>query len=119
MGENAGRLPRVTRLLALAIKMDQQVQARVMKDYAELARLGGVSRARISQIMKLRNLAPNLQEEILFFPRVYSGPDPITERDVRDLCNLSLWSDQQLLWARIMANRSSRTNKRTLTGARG
>jgi hypothetical protein len=110
--DRAGRLPRVTRLLALAIKLDEQVRCHSIKDYAQLARVGGVSRARITQMMNLLNLAPDLQEQILFFPRVYSGPDPITERDLRGLCTLRQWSDQHLLWNRILANRSSRIGQR-------
>ena len=48
-----------------------------MKDYAELARLGHVSRALISQIMNLLLLAPDIQEEILFLPKTVAGHDPI------------------------------------------
>jgi hypothetical protein len=42
------------------------IQQGVVKDYADLARLGQVSRARITQIMNLLNLAPDIQEPILF-----------------------------------------------------
>jgi hypothetical protein len=46
-------------------------------DYAELANVGRVSRARISQIMSLLSLAPDLQEQVLFLPRTERGRDPI------------------------------------------
>jgi hypothetical protein len=39
-----------------------------IRDYAELARLGRVTRARMTQIMKLLDLAPDIQEQILFLP---------------------------------------------------
>jgi hypothetical protein len=45
-----GRLPRITRLLALAVRFEGLLQDGTARDYAELARLGGVSRARITQI---------------------------------------------------------------------
>ena len=46
-----GRVPRVSRLLALAHRLERLVRTGVVKDYAEAARLGHVTRARISQII--------------------------------------------------------------------
>ncbi len=51
-------MPRITKLMALAIRLEGLMQEGVAKDYADLARLGGVSRSRITQILNLRNLAP-------------------------------------------------------------
>ena len=48
-----GRVPRISRLMALALRLDELVRTGVVADYAELARLGHVSRARISQILNL------------------------------------------------------------------
>ena len=61
----AARLPRITRLVALAVRFEGLLQDGTVRDYADLARLGGVSRARITQIMSLRSLAPVIQERIL------------------------------------------------------
>jgi hypothetical protein len=47
------------------------------KDYSQLARLGHVSRAQITQIMNLLLLAPDIQEEILFLPKTVAGHGPI------------------------------------------
>jgi hypothetical protein len=60
------RLPHVSRLMALATRLETLLENGTVKDYADLARLGGVSRARITQIMNLRNLAPGIQEQLLF-----------------------------------------------------
>ena len=60
------RVPRLARLLALAIQLDRLVYDEEICEYAALARLGHVSRARMSQIMNLVHLAPDIQEEILF-----------------------------------------------------
>jgi len=47
----AGRVPRVARLMALALRFEELVRTGAVRDYAELARLGQVSRARITQII--------------------------------------------------------------------
>jgi len=59
------RIPRVTRLMALAIKFQDMVDRGEVRDYADLARLGHVTRARMSQIMNLLLLAPDIQEQLL------------------------------------------------------
>ncbi len=63
----------------------------------DLARLRGVSRARITQIMDLLNLAPEIQEEILFLPRVRSGQDPVTERRLRRVVAETDWRRQRFI----------------------
>ncbi len=84
--------------MALAIHMQRLIEVGVVKDYAELARLGHVSRARITQIMKLNLLAPDLQEEILFLPRVERGRDPIREHAVRHIAATAGWAKQRPAW---------------------
>jgi len=91
---NPGRLPRVTRLMALAIKFEQLLKDGSVKDYADLARLGGVSRARITQIMNLRLLAPRIQEQLLFCERVHSAKDDIQLRDLQTLALEADWGRQ-------------------------
>ena len=59
---------------AISGKFDRMVRDGVVADYAEIARLGRVSRTRISQITNLVLLAPDIQEEILFLPRIERGP---------------------------------------------
>src|SRR5215831_10955492 len=66
----AGRVPRIARLMALALRFEQLLRSGAVRDYAGLARLGRVSRARITQVMNLLHLAPDLQEEILFLAPV-------------------------------------------------
>jgi hypothetical protein len=58
-------IPYKTRLLALAYLFDDMIRRGDVKDYAEIARLGGVSRARISQIMDFMLLPVNVQEKRL------------------------------------------------------
>jgi len=98
----AGRLPRITRLMALAIRFDRLIQAGEVADYAELARLGHVSRARITQIMNLLLLAPDIQEEILFLPRLAQGPDPVHLLKLQPISLSPDWRKQRRLWREIM-----------------
>ena len=98
---SAGRVPRVARLLALAIRFEELAHTGKVADYAEIARLGHVTRARISQIMSLLDLAPDIQEEILFLPDSKAGRDAITERTLRPLVAESDWRRQRQMWAQI------------------
>lgn len=96
--ETEGKIPHVTKLLALAHHLDGLLREGAVANYAELARLAGVSRARITQIMDLLLLAPDIQEEILFLPRVTAGRDPVTERDLRPLTSDVRWSAHRRAW---------------------
>jgi len=95
---NTGKLPRITRLMALAIKFDGLVREGVVRDYADLSRLGHVTRARITQIMNLLNLAPDIAEEILFLPKTMTGRDPISERGLRRITAIVRWDRQRKAW---------------------
>ena len=94
----AGRTPRVTRLMALAIHFDELLRIGVVADYAQLARLGHVSRARISQVMNLLTLSPDIQEQILFLPQTKRGRDPIRERQLRPIAAVPDWPQQRRMW---------------------
>ena len=98
---NLGRLQRVTKLMALAIRFDQLIQDGVVEDQGEIARLGHVTPARLSQIMGMLSLAPDIQEAILFLPRVHEGRDTVTERDVRRIARVMDWGVQGSMWRRI------------------
>jgi hypothetical protein len=98
------RLPRVAKLMALALRYEGFVRDGVVADYAELARLGHVTRARMSQIVALLHLAPDIQEALLFLPRVASGKDPITERDLRPIAAIPDWRKQRALWADVVSS---------------
>ena len=76
------RVPHLARLMALAIRFESLLARGEVWDYADLARLGHVTRARITQVMNLLNLAPDLPEAILFLPPVEHGRDPLKEWQV-------------------------------------
>jgi hypothetical protein len=96
-----GRVPRVARLMALALRFEEQVRSGTIANYAELAELGHVTRARISQIMNLVNLAPDIQEALLFLPRTERGRDPIHLRQLLPIASTIDWQKQRVLWKRL------------------
>jgi len=104
-----GRVPRITKLMALAIRFENLLATGAVRDQTELAELGHVTRARVTQIMNLLHLAPTIQEEILFLPRVMSGKDPIAERNLRPIVRRSSWATQRRLW-RDLASEAANTD---------
>jgi hypothetical protein len=98
-----GSIPRISKLMALAIRFERLVQQGEVQDYADIARLGLVTRARMTQIMNLLNLAPYIQEEILFLPRTLKGYDPISERDIRPIAAIMDWAKQRQMWKKFKA----------------
>jgi hypothetical protein len=95
-----GRVPRVARWMALAIRFEQLLNEGQVASYAELARLGHVTRARVTQIMNLLNVAPDIQEDILFLPRTERGRDPVILRDLQPIAAALDWQQQRQIWAR-------------------
>lgn len=98
----AGRVPRIARLMALAIRFDDLVRSGEVADYADIAELGQVTRARVSQIVNLLNLAPEIQEAILFLPLVAGERETVSEREVRAIAAEMDWGRQREAWSRII-----------------
>ena len=71
-----------------------------MKDYAELARLGHVSTPRVSQIILLSQLAPAIQEYLLFLPADEAAF--LTERELRQIAREPRWDRQRALFERLL-----------------
>lgn len=88
-----GRIPRISRLMALAIRLEELIRTGQVSSYSELARLGHVSPARVSQIMNLNLLAPAIQEELLFLPRV-QGAKQVHLKDLQMLAREYRWDAQ-------------------------
>src|SRR5438132_6219126 len=96
-----GRVPRLARFLALALRLEGQLRQGVLKDCAEVARLGHVTRARVSQILSLVHLAPDIQEAILFLPRTQRGRDPLILSDMMPIAMELDWKRQRRAWRRL------------------
>jgi len=91
-------VPRISRVMALAIHMQELVDHGEVAGYAELGRLGYVTRSRITQIMRLLHLAPDIQEELLFLPRPGAGDAAVYERTVRPIAAIHDWRKQRKMW---------------------
>jgi hypothetical protein len=98
----AGRVPRVARLMALALRLESQVRKGELANYSELARLGQVTRARVSQILNLINLAPDIQEALLFLPLTEQGRDPIHLALLQPIAAAFDWQKQRRLWQALL-----------------
>ena len=96
-----GRVPRITRLLALAHRCRDLVRDGVIINQSELAHYGQISTTRMSQIMWLDNLAPDIQEEILGLARTVQGRDAILEKHVRPIAKTHDWKEQRKMWAEL------------------
>ncbi len=96
-----GRIPRVTQVLALAIQFQDMIDRGEARHYSDLARLGCLTRERMSQIMELIWLAPDIQQEILDFPPSPTPRFPISEVAVRHIAARLDWSEQRKLWRKL------------------
>jgi hypothetical protein len=94
----ASAIPRISRLMALAICLDEMVRGGRVTSYAELARLAHVSRSRLVQIMSLVNLAADVQEALLFLAPGGPTCDRPTERQLRQVVAATDWEAQRRLW---------------------
>ena len=102
--EPAGRPPRVARLIALAHKLEGMVRSGVVKDRGELARRARVSLARIHQIMILGQLAPDIQEYVLFLSSEHAGL--ITEPELREIARQLCWDRQRDAFRELLSRRT-------------
>lgn len=96
-----GRLPRITQVLALAIHLEGMIRRGEAADYADLARLTCLCRERISQIIRLNYLAPDIQVELLYLTPTTGGRFPISETALRKIANLLSWVDQRREWKAV------------------
>jgi hypothetical protein len=98
-----GRLPKLTQALALAIHFENMVQTGEASNYAEVARMNCMSRERVSQIVRLIYLAPDIQTEALYLPPTTTGRYPISEVAARTVANILCWKEQRAAWKRLKA----------------
>src|SRR6516164_10358834 len=95
------RIPRIAQLLALARHIDDLVRSGAVCSYAAAARLAHVSRARMSQILSLLNLAPDLQEQLLFLQRPAHGRQALVLRQLLTVAAALDWQEQRRRWRKL------------------
>lgn len=106
-GTERGKLPRIAEVLALAIGFDDMIRRGLAKDHSDLARLGCISKERVSQIMRLVWLAPDIQQEILTLPRTSLGRFHVGEVVLCQVASRMLWGEQRAAWARVTTDREA------------
>lgn len=102
-----GRIPRIARLMALAIRLERMLRTGEVPDLTELARIANVTQPRMSQILNLNMLAPEIQEELLFLPPVETGKPTIHEKLLRPISAEFDWGKQREHWGRLQSGHHS------------
>ena len=102
-------LPRITRLMALAIDLDSRLRDCDDLDCRTVADVGCVSRPRITQVLNLLQLAPDIQECLLMLPPLARGREPITEKSIRQLSAEYDWRRQRERFEQLRRCRTART----------
>ena len=95
--EPVRRPARVAVMLALAHKIQDAIDRGVVRDRAEVARRLGLTRARMTQLMDLTLLAPDIQGQLLEVESL-DGVEPLHERSVRSLLRSPSWGAQRQAW---------------------
>ena len=80
---------RGARILALTYVVEAGIDSGTLSDLAHAAELFGVSRARMTQVARLAELAPDIQERLL------AGDKNIHERHLRGALPSSDWEQQR------------------------
>ena len=99
-----GRIPRIARLMALAIQLEEVSRSGNFATQQQFADALHITQPRLTQIINLTFLAPDLQEELLFLPKTHSGRDAIHERMLRPVTALLDWNEQRAAWRRLLAS---------------
>ncbi len=90
---------RVAIMLALAHKIQFAIDRGEVRDRAEAARRLGVTRARVTQLLDLTLLAPQIQDVVLGLEAV-DGVEPASERFLRTILRHERWAEQSEVWGR-------------------
>jgi hypothetical protein len=104
------RPARVAVMLALAHKIAAAIDAGQLDDQADAARRLDLTRARVTQLLALLALAPDLQEQVLFLESV-DGIEPLTERALRRASRTWSWEAQRVVYRSLMATSSGQARR--------
>jgi hypothetical protein len=98
--ELAHRPAKVAQMLALAHHLQRAIDQGDVADRAAVARRLGFTRARVTQLLDLLLLAPDLQEQVLALEAV-DGVEPMHERTLRMVAHAGMWAEQRAAWERL------------------
>ena len=108
--EPVRRPAKVARMLALAHHVQNAIDRGLVADRAAVARKLGLTRARVTQLLDLLLLAPDLQEAVLAMEAV-DGVEPMAERTLRAVAHAGAWEEQRVAWAKLMGARVGGTKR--------
>ena len=95
------KTPRVVELLRKAVEWKALLESGKVASQVDIARQEGITRARVTQVMGMLRLAPEIQQQILSMPEIARRP-PVTERSLRPVRAINDRHDQlrefQKLW---------------------
>lgn len=95
------RVPHIIKLMALAIRLEHLLATGQVKDQAEIARTAGITRARVTQILNLLNLAPEIQQALLDLEPSQTVEPPLPESELRQIAIETSWIRQRRLWKQL------------------
>jgi len=93
----ARRPAKVALMLALAHHIQAAIDRGLVPDRSTVARRFGLTTARLTQVLDLLLLAPDIQAHLLELEAI-DGREPLTEKHVRSLCLVRYWAEQRLEW---------------------
>lgn len=88
-------------MVALAIHFQDLIDRGEIRNDADLARLGCISRERMSQVMMLTWLAPDIQQEVLGLPKTPGARFPVSETALRTIARVASWAEQRTRWEQL------------------
>jgi len=98
------RTPPVVEFLRKALEWQTLLASGQAKNQADIARREGISRVRITQVMWLRRLAPEIQERVLAMPQT-THRQVISERALRSIARLENITDQKVRFRELIGEK--------------
>jgi len=103
--ESPPQAPHIARLMALAIRLEHLIETGQIANHAEIARTAGLTRARVTQILNLANLAPDIQQAVLELADHPSESTRLKEADLRRYSQIHCWGKQRRLFQKLVGGK--------------
>ncbi|ACY13630.1 hypothetical protein [Haliangium ochraceum] len=93
----ARRPARVAQMLAFAHRVDREVERGDFESRSAAARHYGMTTGRITQLLSLLWLAPDVQEDVLFLEAI-DGCEPVSGQALEKIARIADWGEQRRGW---------------------
>ena len=103
--ESPPQAPHIARLMALAIRLEHLIETGQIANHAEIARAASLTRARVTQILNLANLAPDIQQTVLELADHPSEGTRLKEADLRHYSQIHSWEKQRRLFRKMLGSK--------------